>query len=777
VNIAAAEVMGKLHDKLKDIGYTGHPLELYLVRLLFCLFADDTSIFEKGIFLDYIELKTNEDGSDLAAHISQLFQILNTHEEKRLKNIDEALNAFPYINGKLFEEPLPMAGFDSEMRKILLQSCALDWGKISPAIFGSLFQSVMNEKARRNLGAHYTSEKNILKVIKPLFLDDLWKEFEAAKNDKRKLQKLHDKISKLRFLDPACGCGNFLIISYRELRLLELEIVKILLKGQQVTSINDYFLVDVDQFYGIEYEEFPSQIAQVAMWLMDHQMNEMASIQFGDYYKRIPLKKSATIVCGNALRIDWQSLINPMPWEKHSTRYHYIFGNPPFIGQHLQNAEQKLDMQNVFVDLKDAGVLDYVTPWYIKAAQYLNQYQIDENGLPRTCVGFVSTNSITQGEQVGILWNQLFNKFKVKIHFAHRTFKWGNEAKGNAAVHVVIIGFSNFDISNKLIYEYTSIKAEPHELKVRNINAYLVEGNDFFLPSISKPINKVHEMKRGNSPYDSGYYLFAEEEKNSFVSEEPGSNKFFKKFLGAKEFINGIPKWCLWLKDADPSELKRMPLVIDRIKKVKEFRENSPGKETQSYARTPSVFRDKNNPDAFIVVPRVSSENRKYIPIGFFDKYYIPGDTCMTIMDAQLYDFGILTSEMHMTWVKYICGRLKSDYRYSKDIVYNNYPWPENPTDKQKESVEKAAQGVLDARLQFPNSSLADLYDPNTMPPVLVKAHQALDKAVDLCYRPQPFTTEAKRIEFLFELYDKYTAGLFVQEKIKKVKKTKLVEE
>jgi hypothetical protein len=284
-------------------------------------------------------------------------------------------------------------------------------------------------------------------------------------------------------------------------------------------------------------------------------------------------------------------------------------------------------------------------------------------------------------------------------------------------------------------------------------------------------------MKRGNSPYDSGYYLFAEEEKNSFVSEEPGSNKFFKKFLGAKEFINGIPKWCLWLKDADPSELKRMPLVIDRIKKVKEFRENSPGKETQSYARTPSVFRDKNNPDAFIVVPRVSSENRKYIPIGFFDKYYIPGDTCMTIMDAQLYDFGILTSEMHMTWVKYICGRLKSDYRYSKDIVYNNYPWPENPTDKQKESVEKAAQGVLDARLQFPNSSLADLYDPNTMPPVLVKAHQALDKAVDLCYRPQPFTTEAKRIEFLFELYDKYTAGLFVQEKIKKVKKTKLVEE
>ena len=431
VNIEAAQLMGKLHDKLKEIGYDGHDLEVYLVRLLFCLFADDTGIFEKGIFNDYLDLKTSQDGSDLAAHIAQLFQILNTPEEKRLKNLDEALAAFPYVNGKVFEEPLPMAHFDSAMRDILMESCLLDWGKISPAIFGSLFQSVMDKQARRNLGAHYTSEKNILKLIKPLFLDDLWDQFGKARHDKNKLKRLHHTISKLRFLDPACGCGNFLVIAYRELRLLELEISKLLLKGQQVTSINDYFLVEVDQFYGIEYEEFPSQIAHVAMLLMDHQMNELASISSGEYIKRIPLKKSATIVHGNALRTDWQDLIKPYPWEKHVARYHYILGNPPFIGKSLQNEEQKKDMDNVFANVKGAGVMDYVAAWYIRAAQYMKKAnEIEENELPKTRTAFVSTNSIAQGEQVGILWSELFNNYHCKIHFAHRTFRWGNEAKG-----------------------------------------------------------------------------------------------------------------------------------------------------------------------------------------------------------------------------------------------------------------------------------------------------------------------------------------------------------
>ena len=664
------------------------------------------------------------------------------------------------------------------MRKILLQSCALDWGKISPAIFGSLFQSVMNEKARRNLGAHYTSEKNILKVIKPLFLDDLWKEFEASKNDKKKLQKLHDKISKLRFLDPACGCGNFLIISYRELRLLELEIVKILLKGQQVTSINDYFLVDVDQFYGIEYEEFPSQIAQVAMWLMDHQMNEMASIQFGDYYKRIPLKKSATIVCGNALRIDWQSLINPMPWEKYSTRYHYILGNPPFIGYAWQSVEQKEDLEKIYQGLDGAGVLDYVTAWYIKAAEYMQKYQSEEKDLPKIETAFVSTNSISQGEQVSILWNELFNKYKVKIHFAHRTFKWGNEAKGNAAVHVVIIGFSNFDVTEKFIYEYEDIKGEPHEVSAKNINPYLVDAKDIFIKKRREPICNVPEISRGSDAIDDGNLLLNLEDKNALIAKNPGVETWIHPFLMGREFLNNIPRFCIWLKGVNPSEIKKYPLVYERVEKVKKFRESSKRIQTLKAAKFPYLFGEERHPESdYLAIPKVSSENRTYIPIGFCTKDIICGDKLFNLPNANLYHFGMLTSLMHNTWMRYTCGRLKSDYSYSNTIVYNNFPWPENPTDKQKESVEKAAQNVLDARLQFANSSLADLYDPNTMPPVLVKAHQALDKAVDVCYRPQPFTSEAKRIEFLFELYDKYTAGLFVQEKIKKNKKIKPVKE
>jgi type II restriction/modification system DNA methylase subunit YeeA len=582
VNIEAAELMGKLHDKLKAIGYSGHHLELYLVRLLFCLFADDTSIFEKGILSEYLELKTNEDGSVLAAHISQLFQVLNTEENKRFKNLDEALTAFPYVNGKLFEEQLPMAHFDGEMRRILLDCCLLDWGKISPAIFGSLFQSVMDSTARRNLGAHYTSEKNILKLIKPLFLDELWAEFNKVKGDKGKLKKLHDKIGKLRFLDPACGCGNFLIIAYRELRLLELDIVKALLKGQQITSVNDYFLVDVDRFYGIEYEEFPSQIAQVAMWLMDHQMNEQASINFGEYYKRIPLKKSATIVHGNALRTDWQSLIDPMPWEKEQPRYHYILGNPPFIGYLFQNKEQKEDLDNILNQIPNSGLLDYVTAWYVKSSQYL-QYanRIEEKELPKTKVALVSTNSISQKEQVGILWNELFNKYQCKIHFAHRTFKWNNEAKGNAAVHVVIIGFSNYDINEKLVYEYDDIKGEPHELKVKNINPYLVGGNDSFVTSKTKPICSSPKMSKGSQPTDDGNFIFnSKEELELFLDRDPAAHAFVRKYVGSREFINSINRWCLWLANTDPAEIRSIKGIIERIKI---FRSKSTSSATRKY--------------------------------------------------------------------------------------------------------------------------------------------------------------------------------------------------
>jgi hypothetical protein len=770
VNIEAALLMGKLHDKLKAIGFDGHQLELYLVRLLFCLFADDTSIFEKGIFQEYIEQRTNEDGSDLAAHIGELFQVMNTPDSKRFKNLDEALMVFPYVNGKLFEEHLSLAHFDSEMRRILLDSCLLDWGKISPAIFGSLFQSVMDDKARRNLGAHYTSEKNILKLIKPLFLDDLWQEFEKNKNDNGKLRKLHNRISKLRFLDPACGCGNFLIIAYRELRLLELEIIKILLKGQLVTSINDYFLIDVDQFCGIEYEEFPSQIAPVALWLMDHQMNEQASVHFGEYYRRIPLTKSATIVHGNALRIEWQNLIQALPWEKHQIRFHYILGNPPFLGKQYQSEEQKADMAIVFGGAKGMGVLDYVTAWYIRASQYLQQVnKIEEKELPKTKAAFVSTNSISQGEQVSILWNVLFNKYNIKIHFAHRTFRWTNEGKGNAAVHCVIIGFSNFDINNKLIYEYENINGEPHEIKANNINPYLVEGRDILIGKRRVPICKVSEMAFGNMPNDGGHFLFSEDEKRDFLIKEPNSNKYFRRFIGSQEFINNIPRWCLWLLDAEPNELKKLPEIEKRVALVRKTRLESNRATTKSLAEFPSIFGEIRQPDSdYLVIPEVSSERRKYIPIGFMSKEVITSNKNYTISNGSFYEFGILCSLMHMVWVKNVSGRLKSDYQYSAGMVYNNFPWPENPSDKQKESLEKAAQSVLDSRSSYPNSSLADLYDPNTMPPALVKAHQALDKAVDSCYRSQPFPNETKRIEFLFELYDKYTSGLFANEKRRK---------
>lgn len=770
VNIEAAELMGRLHDKLKSIGYEGHALEIYLVRLVFLLFADDTNIFERGIFYEYLDLKTNEDGSDLAAHLSQLFEILNTPPEKRLKFLDESLAAFPYVNGKLFEERLPTAAFDSDMRRTLMNCCGLDWGKISPAIFGSLFQSVMDSKARRNLGAHYTSERNILKLIKPLFLDALWQEWETAKADRRKLQKLQERISKLRFLDPACGCGNFLIIAYRELRLLEMEIVKGLLKGQTVTDIGAYFLVDVDKFYGIEYEEFPAQIAQVAMWLIDHQMNMKASETFGEYYVRLPLKKSATIKHGNALRLDWQSLLT------EDQTYAYILGNPPFIGHQWRSEEQMKDMENVFVDAKRAGRLDYVAAWYLKAARYMQdtsvchaeQSEAFATPTQNTTTAFVSTNSIAQGEQVGILWHELFKKFDVKIHFAHRTFKWGNEARGNAAVHVVIIGFANFDVPDKKIFEYENIKSEPHEVKAKNINAYLVDGKDLFIENRGKPIHKYPELFKGSQPTDGGFLLLNEEEREELIHANSSSSKWIKVFMGAEEFLNNKKRYCLWLKHITPKELKENRKIMQRVEAVAESRSKSPTPSVRSFSKFPTLFTQDRQPNTnYLAIPEVSSENRVYIPIGFLTSEIVCSNKLQIIPDATNYMYGVLQSSMHMAWTKYVCGRLKSDYSYSPS-VYNNFPWPEAVSEKQKTAVEAAAQEVLDARLQFPASSLADLYDPNTMPPALVKAHQTLDKAVDLCYRAQPFPNETKRIEFLFELYDKYTAGLFATEKKKK---------
>jgi hypothetical protein len=769
VNIAAAELMGKLHDQLLDVGYSGSALEAYLVRLLFILFADDSTIFQNGIFYDYLEQRTREDGSDLAMHLDQLFQVLDTPEDKRFKTLDEQLNLFPYVNGRLFSERLPTAAFNSEMRQILLNCCKLDWGKISPAIFGSLFQSVMDSSARRNLGAHYTSEKNIMKLIKPLFLDELWEEFHSAGENHNKLRALHGKISMLRFLDPACGCGNFLITAYRELRLLELAIVEKLLKGQLVTNINQYFLVDLDQFYGIELGEFPSQIAQVAMFLIDHQCNMMVSDRFGEYIPLIPLQKSAIIVNANALRLDWQSIIKPLEGEVEEPRFHYILGNPPFLGKQYQDKDQKDDMEIIFKDVAGSGVLDYVTAWYLKASQYIQNHKSTQSIIPATKVAFVSTNSITQGEQVGILWGSLTTKYRIKIHFAHRTFRWTNEAKGIAAVHCVIIGFSNYDITTKSLYDYPNINDDGIKYSVKNINGYLVDAGDVVLKKLKEPICKAPNMSYGSMPNDGGNLLMDENQMKELVFKEPGSEKFIRPFLMGEELINAIPRYCLWLVDADPSELKKLPILMERVNATREARAKSTRPQTKQLADTPTLFGELRQPSTnYLALPRVSSVNRRYIPMKFLDSNIIAGDKVYTLVGATNYHFGILESLMHMSWMKYTAGRLKSDYSYSNTITYNNYPWPEAPTDKQKQAVEEAAQAVLDARAQFPESSLADLYDPNTMPPVLVKAHQQLDKAVDLCYRPQPFVSEAKRIEYLFELYEKYTGGLFVPEKKKR---------
>jgi len=529
VNIKAAERMGKLHDALKDSGYTGHRLEVLLVRLLFCLFAEDTGIFQPAsAFRAWIEERTASDGSDLGPQLAQLFQILNTPEDHRTKTLDEQIAAFPYVNGKLFDEMLPIADFDLAMREALLDCCALDWSAISPAIFGALFQSIMDAKARRNLGAHYTSEENILKLIQPLFLDDLHEEFRRVKGNKNKLFEFHKKLRSLTFFDPACGCGNFLVIAYRELRKLELDVLRAVHEGpgSRFLDIHQEISVDVDQFYGIEIEEFPAQIAQVALWLMDHQMNVRVSEEFGMYFARIPLKTSPHIVNGNALTLDWNDVL---PAERAS----YVFGNPPFVGKKEQSAAQKADVAPLFAAIKGSGVLDYVAAWYVKAARYLHPSPASGRGAGgegNTRCAFVSTNSITQGEQVGVLWGWLLAQ-GIHIHFAHRTFQWSNEARGMAAVHCVIIGFALFDVNDKRIWDYEKPDSDAHELNVRNINPYLIDAADVLITNRNTPIIAAPEMNYGSFALDDGNYTLSETDREQILTENPDAEKFIRPFI------------------------------------------------------------------------------------------------------------------------------------------------------------------------------------------------------------------------------------------------------
>lgn len=749
VNVQAAERMGRLHDALKASGYEGHALEVLLVRLLFCLFADDTGIFPRHAFHDLIDQRTGEDGGDLGGWLARLFQVLNTPEDRRQTTLDEQLAELPYINGKLFEEMLPLADFDAQMRTLLLDASALDWSRISPAIFGSMFQSVMNAKARRNLGAHYTSEKNILKLIGPLFLDGLKAELAKAGHDERRLAQLHRKLATLKFLDPACGCGNFLIIAYRELRVLELEVLKRQFRRQQsvLAHVRDHVLVDVDQFHGIEIEEFPAQIAQVAMWLMDHQMNLQVAEQFGENVLRLPLKKSAAIVHGNALQIDWNEVVPVAELD-------YILGNPPFVGKKEQSPEQKAELLRIFYKVKGSGVLDYVACWYLLAAQYMVGTSIE--------CAFVSTNSITQGEQVGILWADLRRR-GIHINFAHRTFKWSNEARGKAAVFCVIVGFSLIDREEKQLFDYETVDGEPQASPVKKLNAYLVEAEEVTLTNRKSPISPVPEMKEGSALIDDGHLILSEQEARDLASTDPIALKWVRPLAAGSDYINGHKRYCLWLNDANPSELKSAPNVLKRVQMVRAFRGKSERAATKKLAETPSLFGEVRQPGTrFVMLPKTSSERRKFVPMGYLEPNNVVNNTSLYVEHADTYHLGILISTMHMAWLRNVGGRLKSDYRYSAGIVYNNFPWPEIGDEKFRTGIESTAQEVLDARARFPDSTLADLYDPLTMPPALVKAHQQLDKAVDAAYvaaektagrKPPKLGSDAERVAFLFQRY------------------------
>ena len=748
VNIDVALKMGALHDALERSGYTGHKLEQFLIRLVYCLFADDTGIFQpRGIFEFFVEQKTSEDGHNLGPMLTQLFQILDQRETKRPSNLDPDLAAFPYVNGALFKERFDMPSFDGPMRKLLLEACITDWSKVSPAIFGSLFQSVMDgtgDERRRQIGAHYTSEENILKLVRGLFLDDLYAEFAAIKNNHDKLQKFHRRIAALKFFDPACGCGNFLVITYREMRLLEIEVLRAL------DQAGLFSIIDVDSFYGIELEEFPARIAEVAMWVTDHQMNSRLSAEFGTTFLRLPLEKKPNIHNVNALRTDWKTIVSKVGNERDATLY--ILGNPPFVGKQFRTPEQNADMAFACSQVNNHGTLDFVCAWYFKAAEFIQGTRIK--------CAFVSTNSITQGEQVGILWTYLLGR-GININFAHRTFRWNNEARGVAAVFCVIIGFATFDPNQKYLFDYERPDSEPFEIETPRINPYLVAAENVLITSRSTPISDVPEIKFGNMPNDGGNLLFSDDEKIEFLRKEPAAEKFIRRFYGAEEFINGISRWCLWLDGASPTEIRHLPEVVKRIEKVKEHRLNSQRETTRRLAQTPYLFGEIRQPASeYLLIPSVSSENRRYVPIGFFPPEVIASNLVMFVPNATLYHFGVLTSTIHMAWMRQVCGRLEGRYRYSNQIVYNNFPFPREVSDKSRERVAQAAQSVLDVRAAYPGATLADLYDPNAMPKELLDAHRAVDAAVDACYGKRSFATELDRLKFLFELYRQYTDPL-----------------
>ena len=759
VNIKASERVGQLHDALAASGYTGHDLEQFLVRIVFCFFADDTGIFEpRDIFLDLLENRTREDGSDLGGWLAQLFQVLNTPVDRRSRHLDEDLARFPYVNGDLFREPLLIPSFDPEMRQRLIDACHFNWSDISPAIFGSLFQSVMDKDERRAQGAHYTTEKNILKVIEPLFLDELRAEFQRLRErrDNRRLPELiafQHRLGRLRFLDPACGCGNFLIIAYRELRALEIEVLKeIRPHGQLDLLAQSLSVVDVDGFYGIELGEFPAHIAEVALWMMDHIMNNRLSLEFGQTYARIPLEKSPHIRHGDALEFDWAELLPPRECS-------YVLGNPPFVGAKKQTEQQRGQVHRIAALGRNGGTLDYVAAWFIKAGEYIQQSKAQ--------IGFVATNSITQGEQVAQLWPLLFDRCKLAIAFAHRTFAWGSDARGMAHVHVVIIGLAKRGAAARenRLFSYDTPTGEPHESRHTVLSPYLFDASGLTDSQVvvkeeSQQINGLPKIIIGSKPIDGGHYIFKADERAAFLQEEPDAEPYLRPFVGSREFLQGGERWILRLADVAPQVLRTLPKVRERIAAVRAYRLSSRSRPTQALAETPTLYHVNVVPTApFLVIPETSSERRAYIPIAWLEPPVIPSNAIRIIENASKPLFALLTSAMHMAWLRYIGGRLESRYRYSIGLVYNTFPMPEVPTERLQRLVPHT-DAVLSARDAHPNATLADLYDPDLMPVDLHRAHHALDIAVDRLYRRSPFSSDRERVEHLLGLYEKMMVPL-----------------
>ena len=748
VSMKAGEIVGKLYDAFLA-QYEGettqddlHALNVLCVRLVFCLYAEDADIFAKDQFADYLQSYKPE---NLRVALKELFEVLDTPIEKRSRFLSENLNAFPYVNGSLFSqqpgEDIPQITPETADLLIRHASQDFDWSDISPTIFGAVFESTLNPETRRKGGMHYTSIENIHKVIDPLFMDELNEEFDdirvrpKGKPRTQRLYALQDKLASLVILDPACGSGNFLTETYISLRRLENRIIQELFSMEKGVGFEEIspIKVHIQQFYGIEINDFAATVAKTALWIAEAQMmNETERIiRFNNDY--LPLKSYNNITEGNALRINWEDVV---PKDKLS----YIIGNPPFVGNNIMTASQREDIAPFFSKNK---TIDYVASWYIKAARLIQETNI-------RCA-LVSTNSITQGEQVPILWEQLINDLNVHIDFAYRTFRWDSESSQKAHVHCVIIGFSYVqNTKQKKIFNGEVISY------VENINPYLVGGPNVMISSRSKPICDVIPIRKGNQPTDGGNLIIEATDYDEFVRQEPKAQKYIKKLIGAKEYINNLDRYCLWLKGVSPGEVRSMPHVLERVKKVREMRLASSDSSTRKLADTPTLFRETNNPETYIIIPSVSSENRKYIPLGFLDNKTIPTNLVLIIPNATLYHFGILESNVHMAWMRAVCGRLKSDYRYSKDIVYNNFPWP-SPTSEQQARIEKTAQAILDARSLYPDSSLADLYDPVLMPPELLKAHRENDKAVMQAYGfPNDFS-ESDIVAALFKLYKAMT--------------------